>query len=365
MGITSRDDFDLILLGESGTNAEGSDDEDSSIDLLTCSGKATGKGDAAAWLARMEGTKTMAKKIAGAHEKEKFWNDVKTYEGIGGRDWSTMAEAWNLFVAEREKKKENDVVKYYRKHAHMLEAYMDLSGKSNNIKSTLQQHQRSIDSLTEEFREPVSGPLTSLDAPCPKATHGPSSDPLENTDFSNMVPLVPLHMSYATILTNQKSGPLVYPGQLQQSFETNDKKRQLDRDRAPQLCSTCGHYRQHNSIHNQKHVIKCAVREELYSIDRSVKGWCSCSECMEGAKNVGYSKPALVVKQMRALKTCTKCGHYKDYGYFSDLHSNSECNVLQEKYATHKYKGHCSCENCISTALLRGKEKNTKLRKLY
>jgi hypothetical protein len=186
----------------------------------------------------------------------------------------------------------------------MLEAYMDLSGKSNKIKSTLQQHQRSIDSLTEEFRAPFFGPITSLDAPCPKATHGPSSDPLENTDFSNMVPLVPLHMSYATVLTNQKNGPLVYPGQLQQSFITNDKKRELDRDRAPQLCSTCGHYRQHNSIHNQKHVIKCAVREDLYSIDRSVKGWCSCSECMEGAKNVGYTKPALVVKQMRSLKTC-------------------------------------------------------------
>jgi hypothetical protein len=69
----------------------------------------------------------------------------------------------------------------------------------------------------------------------------------------HMVPLVPLHMSHATILRNQKSGPLVYPGQLQQSFKTNDKKRQLDRDRAPQLCSTRGHlpilYRSSRTAH--------------------------------------------------------------------------------------------------------------------
>ena len=360
------DDFDLILLGENGSTAEISDDEDSESDIQSSKQNSRGKGDAAVWLARMEGTKTMAKKIAGEHEKKKFWEEYKNYQSIGEygiRDWSSMATAWNLFVCERERRKENDVVKYYRKQGHMLGAFFDSGGKSNNIKATLQPHIRSIDNLIKEHRTPVIAPSTSFDALSPKATHGPNSGAIQNNDFSQMVPFVPLHMSYATILTDQKSGPIIYPGQLEQAQEKNGKKRQLDR--ALQLCVTCGHFRQHNRIHNEKHVIKCAVLQDAYSIDRSIKGWCSCPECEEGAAKVGYMKPDVVVKSVRSLKTCKKCGHYKDYGYFSDNHSNTECSVLQEYHVIDKYKGYCNCEKCISTALSKGKDKPPKLRKLY
>ena len=358
------DDFDLILLGENGSTAEGSDDEDSESDIQIS--KRSGKGDSAGWLAWMEGTKTMTKKISGEHEKKKFWEEYKNYQLIGEygtRDWNSMAADWNLFVCERERKKENEVVTYYRKQGHMLEAFFDSGGKSNNIKATLQPHIRSIDSLTKEHRTTVMAPSTSLDALGPKATHGPNSEAIQNSDYSQMVPFVPLHMSYATILTEQKSGPIIYPGQLEQIPAKTGKKRQLDR--ALQLCITCGHFRQHNRIHNEKHVVKCAVQEDAYSNDRSIKGWCSCPECEEGAAKVGYSKPDVVVKSVRSLKTCKKCGHYKDYGYFSDNHSNTECNVLEEYYVIDKYKGYCKCEKCVSTALSKGKDKPLKLRKLY
>ena len=186
-----RDDFDLILLGDSGTKAEISDDEESDSDINQAEKKSTGKGDAAAWLAKMEGTKTMAKKIAGEHEKTKFWDEYKKYQSAGEhgiRDWTSMAIAWNIFVAEREKMKENDVVKYYRKHAHMLESFFDSGGKSNNIKATLQPHLRSIERLTKDLRVTVSEPTTALNAPCPNATHGPNSTDSDSADFSNMVP---------------------------------------------------------------------------------------------------------------------------------------------------------------------------------
>lgn len=52
-------------------------------------------------------------------------------------------------------------------------------------------------------------------------------------------------------------------------------------------------------------------------------------------------------------------------GYFSGEHSNTECSVLEEYYVIDKYKGYCKCEKCISTALLKGKDKPQKLRKLY
>ena len=220
-----------------------------------------------------------------------------------------------------------------------------------------------MDGLIKEHRTPVVGPGTSLDAFGPKATHGPNSDAIENNDFSQMVPLVPLHVSYATILTDQKNGPLIYPGQLEQTAAKNEKNRPLDR--AIQLCITCGHFRYYNRIHNEKHIIKCSVQENAYSIDRSIKGWCSCLECEEGAQKVGYSKPDVVVKNVRSSRKCKRCGHYKDYEYFSDSHSNTECNVLQEYYVIDKYKGYCKCEKCISTALIKGKNKPQKLRKLY
>ena len=359
-------DYDLILLGENGSTADLSDDEDSESDIQSSKQNSGGKGDAAAWLAKMEGTKTMAKKIAGEHEKNKLWEEYKNYQSIGEygmRDWSSMATAWNLLVCEREKRKDNDDVKYYRKQGHMLEAFFDSGGKSNNIKATLQPHTRSIGNLIKEHRTLVIAPSTSLDALGPKATHGPSSDVIQNNNFSQMVPFVPLHMSYATILTYQKSGPIIYPGQLEQTPAKNEKKRQLDR--ALQICITCGHFRQHNRIHNEKHVNKCAVLEDAYRIDRSIKGWCSCPECEEGAAKVGYSKPDVVVKSVRSLKTCNKGGHYKDYGHFKDKHSNTECNVLERDCEIVKYKGFCRCETCNFTALLLGKDKPLKLRKLY
>ena len=205
----------MILLGENGCTAEISDDEDLESDVHASKQNSTEKGDAAAWLARMEGTKTMAKKIAGEHENKKFWQEYKNYQSIGQhgiRDWSSMATAWNFFVCERERKNENEVVKYYRKQGHMLEAFFDSGGKSNNIKATLQPHTRNIDSLMKEHRTPVVGPSTSLNAFGPNATHGPNSNAIQSNDFSQMVPLVPLHMSYATILTDQKMVPSYIPG---------------------------------------------------------------------------------------------------------------------------------------------------------
>lgn len=72
-------DFDLILLGDNGSKAEMSDNEDSDSDINPSNEKSAGKGDAAAWLAKMEGTKTMAKKIAGEHEKKSFGMNTKIF----------------------------------------------------------------------------------------------------------------------------------------------------------------------------------------------------------------------------------------------------------------------------------------------
>jgi hypothetical protein len=55
-----REVFDLILLGDDGATVE---------------------GDAARWLARMEGMKTM-KKIAGQHEKDRFWSEYQEYQTV-------------------------------------------------------------------------------------------------------------------------------------------------------------------------------------------------------------------------------------------------------------------------------------------
>lgn len=144
----TADDFDLILLDDNGGKADESDDEETDTDTNTELKDKAGKGNAAAWLARMEGTKTMAKKIAGAHEIKKFWDEHNEYRSIGEhgvRDWSLMAEAWNTFVAKREKASQNDVIKYYRKHPHMLESYFESGRKNNNICATLQPHLKYIE----------------------------------------------------------------------------------------------------------------------------------------------------------------------------------------------------------------------------
>lgn len=40
-------------------------------------------------------------------------------------------------------------------------------------------------------------------------------------------------------------------------------------------------------------------------------------------------------------------------------------SVLEEYYVIDKYKGYCKCEKCVSTALLKGKDKPQKLKKLH
>jgi hypothetical protein len=87
-------DFDLILLSDEGADADVSSDDEDTVETIPQN--ITGRGDAAAWLARMEGAKTMAKKIAGAHEQKKFWDDYNSYMSRGEhgiRDWSVMAIA--------------------------------------------------------------------------------------------------------------------------------------------------------------------------------------------------------------------------------------------------------------------------------
>lgn len=308
----------------------------------------------------------MAKKIAGEHEKNKFWEEYNTYNSTGEhgvRDWSIMADAWNEFVAEREKSGQNEVIKYYRKHAHMLESFFESGAKSNNIKATLQPHLKSIEILSKNHRTPVAPPVTALSAPGPLATHGPNCMTSENKDHNNMVPSIPMSMSHASVLTVQKSGPLIYPGQIQQFRRKTTKKRSLDR--APQLCATCHHYRHHNAVHNLSHVFACTVPSHQYSVDIS-KGWCPCSDCIEGAKTVGYEKPieSTVNKGKRALKTCTLCGHYKDYGFYQGQHVNKTCAVDKGE-VRNKYKGYCNCNHCEATAFSMGREKPIKIRKIY
>jgi hypothetical protein len=292
--------------------------------------------------------------------KELVVSDVLPSSSSYQRDWTSMAEAWNIFVARREKANQNDVLKFYRKHAHMLESFFESGGKSNNIKATLQPHLKNIENLIEEHRFPSSAPMTGVSAPGPLATHGPNATSLENRDFSHMVSSIPLHLSNAPVLTIQTNGPLIYPGQLQQTSGRNTKKRSLDR--AIQLCVTCGHYRQHNELYNDMHYGKCCVPENSYSDDRSVKGWCFCSQCCSGAEHVGYVKPVVVDISRRALKTCKVCGHYKHFGFYRDKHSKTECFVMGEPM-TDIYVGFCSCEHCMLTAVTKGKEKPTKLRK--
>lgn len=96
------------------------------------------------------------------------------------RDWSSMAEAWNIFVARRKKANQNDVLKYYRKHAHMLVSFSESGGKSNNIKVRLQPHLKNIENLIEEHRFFSSAPMTGVTAPGPLATHVPNATSLEN-----------------------------------------------------------------------------------------------------------------------------------------------------------------------------------------
>ena len=100
--IINKADFDLILFKDDGEEAEISDDDEAVESLYH---EATGKGDAAAWLAKMEGTKTMAKKIAGEHEKAKFWRDYNNYQTrseYGTRDWCAMAHQSRVRRRKRE-----------------------------------------------------------------------------------------------------------------------------------------------------------------------------------------------------------------------------------------------------------------------
>jgi hypothetical protein len=60
-----------------------------------------------------------------------------------------MADAWNEFVAKREKSGLNETIKYYRKHAHMLESFFESGAKSNNIKATLQPYLMTIEDLSK------------------------------------------------------------------------------------------------------------------------------------------------------------------------------------------------------------------------
>lgn len=359
------ENFDLILLRDDGATAELSDDDEEPELGKTedpKEQKATRKGDAAAWLANKEVNKTMTKMIKGEHEKTKFWNECSDFLSPGSvHDWDAMAAQWNMFVGKREKDNENNVVKFYRKQGSMLEHYYEFGAKSNNIRATLQPHLTRILSLNAAHRAPVDAPLTALNAPGPLATHGPNSVTAENREFNNMVPVVPLNMSNATVLTSQTSGPLVYPGQ--QPLLCGSKKRKLCR--APQVCATCGHYRHHNRTHNNNHQGSCAVGRDDYNSDRALQGWCPCVECMSCAENVGYAKPLLIEKiKINSLRTCNKCGHYKDHGQYKGHHTKSECNVNDLQIRI-KYIGYCSCEKCDALASAMGQEKPAHPRKLY
>jgi hypothetical protein len=353
-------DFDLILLGDDGATAEVADDDDSELGEEDESAhRATDRrGDASGWLARMEGTKTMKKKIAGQHEKDKFWSEYQKYQTTVGKstNWELFAEDWNLFVATRENANQNSILIYYRKEAHMLENFLESGKRNNNISATLQPHRTAIEGLTKELRAGVAAPLTSISAPGPSATHGPNSG--NNIDLSNMVPTIPLHMSNASILTSQISGPLIYPCQVQQC---NPLKRTISR--APAVCSICGHYSQHNAIHNTSHGsggVQCKVPENAHSPDKSLKGWCSCPECITGAESIDHRKPD--AKQKRGLKVCGTCGHYKDHGKFKQFHLDYKCQV-PGVHVKDKQQSYCSCEDCRATALLMGYEKLNKIRK--
>ena len=212
-------------------------------------------------------------------------------------------------------------------------------------------------------KKPVDPPSTAKNAPGPLATHGPNCMISGNKDHSNMVPSIPMHMSNASVLTLQSSGPLIYPGQIQQFSRKHSKKRSLDR--APQLCATCHHYRHHNAVHNKSHLLTCTVPPSEYNFNHS-KGWCPCPDCLEGAKAVGYEQPMETTadKGKRALKTCTLCGHYKDYGLYKAQHVNKFCTVDKDE-VRNKFKGYCNCDICEATALSMGRDKPLKIRKMY
>ena len=159
-------------------------------------------------------------------------------------------------------------------------------------------------------------------------------------------------MTNALVLTSQGSGQIAYPGQLQRNNESISRKRVLDR--APQMCMTCGHYRQRNNIYNEKHVDKCTVPEFSYCKDRSVHVWCPCNECVAGADRVGYCRPLEVLKYTRAPKMCRICGHFKHIGHYKYKHTDRECKVDNTDRCIERYKSYCSCEHCTETAELSG-----------
>jgi hypothetical protein len=360
-----RQDYDLILLGDDGGGADLSGDEgDSSIGIETISHReSSGRGDAAGWLARMEGTKIMALKVTGQHEKTKFWDECSRFQLIDeheGRDWGAMAESWNEFVGEREMANQNDVLIFYRKQPQMLKTFFETGGKNNNIKATLQPHLKSLETLSKDHRATVAAPSTAKSITNPSATHGPKSIVTENKDYSKMVPVVPLNMRDASVLTSQLNGPINYPGQVQQSDMIEPSKRKYER--APRICTNCGHYCQHNNLYNKLHDSKCGVPEGAYNSDRSIKHWCPCTECVAGALKISYPKP-VVVEALRALKVCGTCGHYKTIGSFKVHHGISDCRVLVEERVKDIYRGWCSCEKCIKLAADNGHMKPTNLRK--
>lgn len=213
----------------------------------------------------------------------------------------------------------------------------------------------------QEHRKPVAAPTSAFSAPGPAPTHGPNSSAIENRAYSNMVPLIPLNMSNADVLAKQISGPIVYPGQDYQLSTQTMKKRKFDR--APQVCSICLHFRQHNDLFNDMHKSGCSVPEHLRNTDDSANGWCSCQDCANGAKSVGYSKPDQIIKAKRSLKTCNLCGHYKDHGFYKGSHLNNVCSLI-EPPEREKYKGYCSCLRCEEFAAAKGQQKPLKLRKV-
>ena len=86
-----------------------------------------------------------------------------------------------------EKSGQNETIKYYRKHAHMLETLFESDAKSNNIKATLQPHLECLENLRKINRAPVDPPAITLNAFGPLATHGPNCMTSENEDHSNML----------------------------------------------------------------------------------------------------------------------------------------------------------------------------------
>lgn len=68
--------------------------------------------------------------------------------------------------------------------------------------------------LSKERTATVAAPTTATSTLGPSATHDPNTTS-ENGNHRNMVPVVPLQMRSASALTNQTSGPIIYPSQTQ------------------------------------------------------------------------------------------------------------------------------------------------------